>query len=136
MTRLALTYFAILFAIGFVLGTLRVMLLVPSLGPRNAELLEIPVMLVAIFFVGRWIARHCQGRKQAVGVGCMALALLLSAEVMLAAILFRKSPMEALLDKDPVSGAAYYVSLLLFAIMPAWMRRAIDDDDEPSKPSR
>ena len=118
MIRLAAIYFAIVFAVGFLLGTLRVILLVPNMGARNAELLEIPVMLVAIVFVGRWIAFRSASQRQALWTGFLALAMLLGAEVALAALLFRKPPMEALFNKDPVSGTAYYCSLLVFAIMP------------------
>ena len=121
MIRLAVIYFTILFAIGFVLGTLRVILLVPNMGARSAELVEIPVMLVAIYFAGRWIALRTASRRQALEVGCLALAILLVAEVSLAAILFRKPPMEALFNKDPVSGTAYYLSLVVFAVMPWWL---------------
>lgn len=116
--QLAIKYFAIIFATGFVLGTLRVMLLVPNLGARNAELLEIPVMLAAIFVVGRWIAFQSNSRQQAFRTGFLALAMMLGAEILLAALLFGKMPMDALLNKDPVSGSAYYLALLVFAMVP------------------
>lgn len=118
MNQLAIKYFAIIFATGFVLGTLRVILLVPNIGARNAELLEIPVMLAAIFLVGRWIAFQCKSRQQAFRSGFVALAMMLGAEVLLAALLLGKTPMDALLNKDPVSGSAYYLSLLVFAMVP------------------
>ncbi len=121
MIRLAATYFVFIFAIGFALGVLRVLLLVPSLGARNAELLEIPIMLVAIYFVARWVATKATSQRQAYGVGVLALAMLLTAEVALAAILFGKSPAEALFHKDPLSGTAYYMSLAVFALMPGWL---------------
>ncbi len=123
VVRLAGLYFAIIFATGFVLGTLRVIFLVPMLGPRYAELLEIPLMLAAVFLVGGWIGRLANNHKQALSVGFMALLLLLAAEIGLAAILFQKTPIEALFDKDLVSGTAYYLALLVFALMPAWLHK-------------
>ncbi len=116
--RMAAVYFAMVFGIGFVLGTLRVVLLVPKLGARAAELLEIPVMLVMVFLIGRWIGHRCQSRSQALSVGMLALIMLLGAEVGLAFALFGKTPAEALLEKDPVSGTAYYLALMVFAAMP------------------
>ena len=43
---LALAYFLIVFGAGFLLGTIRVLLLLPVLGERAAELLEMPFMLI------------------------------------------------------------------------------------------
>jgi hypothetical protein len=42
--KAAAAYFALVFGTGFVLGTIRVLWVVPQLGLRNAELLEQPIM--------------------------------------------------------------------------------------------
>jgi hypothetical protein len=54
----ALAYFAIVFGIGFLLGSIRVLWLVPQLGLRYAELAEMPIMLLAIFFAARWVTQY------------------------------------------------------------------------------
>ena len=123
LLRWAGQYYAIAFGAGFVLGVVRVVFLVPSMGVRVAELLEIPVMLVIISIAGLWIAAKLDSLKMAIQVGGIALALLLGSEVGLAALLFGKTPTEALFHKDPVSGAAYYLSLVAFAVMPWFMFR-------------
>ncbi|MCC6510169.1 MAG: hypothetical protein IT423_13770 [Pirellulaceae bacterium] len=125
MIRLGLMYFTIVFAAGFLLGTLRVMLLVPTLGARNAELLEMPIMLVVVYVVGSWVAGQANSRRQALAVGLLGLMILLTAEVGLAAVLFNKSPIDALFNKDPVSGTAYYLSLVVMAVMPAYRWRPL-----------
>lgn len=124
MIRLAITYFAIIFAIGFVLGTLRVILLVPAIGGRIAELLEIPIMLAAIYPVGGWIGRQAKSPREALIIGFSALAILLGAEILLAFFLFGKTPIDALFNKDPLSGTAYYLALLVYALAPWWLYRA------------
>ena len=53
-------YFAVVFGTGFVLGPIRMLWLVPRVGARTAELLEAPVMLVAIVLLARWVVRRCR----------------------------------------------------------------------------
>lgn len=54
----ALAYFAIVFGIGFLLGSIHVLWLVLQLGVRYAELTELPVMLIAVFFVARRVTQY------------------------------------------------------------------------------
>ena len=46
-------YFALAFGAGFVLGSIRVLWVVPRLGERTAELMETPIMLVVTVFAAR-----------------------------------------------------------------------------------
>ena len=48
-------YFALVFAAGFVLGTIRTLWVVPRVGTRKAELMETPIMLAVTIVVARWI---------------------------------------------------------------------------------
>ena len=112
-------YFAVVFTVGFVLGVIRISLLVPALGVRWAELLELPVMLLACY----WAARYFVGRygpfsaARRLGIGLLALALLLTAEVVLT-IALGQSIGDYVAGRDPVSGVAYLISLLIFAALP------------------
>jgi hypothetical protein len=47
-------YFALVFAVGFVLGASRTLWVVPRLGTRMAELMEMPIMLAVTIVVARW----------------------------------------------------------------------------------
>ncbi len=119
----ALVYFLIVFGTGFVLGTIRVLFILPLLGERTAELMEMPLMLAVIVVAARWITRRylqqAQSREQLV-VGLTAMNYMLAAEFLVGVTLRGLSPMEVWLNRDPVSGTAYYLSLLLFATMP-WL---------------
>ncbi len=116
-------YFGLVFGAGFVLGTLRVLWLVPHLGERRAELLETPFMLAVVVLAARWIVGHFALPPEArvrLAVGGAALALLLATELTLVLGL-RGLTLEAYLaGRDPVSGSAYAASLGLFAAMP-WL---------------
>ena len=54
----AAVYFLVLFALGFVLGTVRVVFVIPRFGQLAATLAELPVMLVAAYFICHWVLRH------------------------------------------------------------------------------
>lgn len=116
-----LTYFALVFAAGFVLGAIRVPFLVPRLGERTAELIEMPVMFVVIVISARFVVRrHGASPSVAalVSTGLIALALLVAAELLLAVVLQGRPLAEYIAAKDPVSGSVYLAMLLLYAAMP------------------
>ncbi len=119
----AAAYFGLVFGTGFVLGTIRVLVFVPQFGDRTAELLEMPLMLIAIALAARWTNRRFpdpKGPSTRLAIGLIALGLVLAAELVVGVALRGMSPAEALVNRDPVSGTAYYASLLLFAAMP-WL---------------
>jgi len=121
VARLALAYFASVFFIGFVLGVARTLWIAPRLGERVAELVEIPVMVVASFLVARVLmsrAAHVEIRAAAL-VGLAALGLLLCAELAVVAFVRGQTLVDYVASRDPVSGSAYAIALLLFAAMPA-----------------
>jgi hypothetical protein len=119
-------YFALVFGGGFLLGAVRVPLLVPRLGERVAELMEMPVMLVVIILSARFIIKRFAMPATAtvcLGTGLFALILLLTAELLLAAVLRGRSPAEYIASRDPVSGGVYLAMLVLFALMPLIVTR-------------
>ena len=126
LSKPALVYFLIVFGAGFILGTIRVLFVLPLFGERTAELLEIPLMLAVIVLAARWITRQyllqAQPREQ-LAVGWIALGCMLAAEFLVGLTLRGLSPMEIWFHRDPVSGTAYYLSLLLFAAMPRLLAR-------------
>ena len=75
----------------------------------------------------RWIVRRLAVPStpySRLGMGCVALGLLLIAEFTF--VLWRRgvSISEYLASRDPVSGTVYYVMLGVFAIMPLFVARS------------
>ncbi|MCG2720723.1 MAG: hypothetical protein L6290_01745, partial [Thermodesulfovibrionales bacterium] len=76
-------YFALVFTAGFVLGAIRTLWVGPQVGTRMAELMETPIMLVAIGLAARWVVRRLSVPYRVsirLGIGFIALVLLLTAE--------------------------------------------------------
>ena len=121
----SLTYVGLVFGAGFLLGTVRVLLVVPRLGVRGAELLEMPLMAVVILVAARHVVRRFQLPPQPavrLPVGATALVLVLGLELMVAVGLQGRTLAEAISERDPVSGPVYGALLGLFALMPALVR--------------
>ena len=119
-------YFGLVFGAGFLLGCIRVPFLVPHLGARVAELLEMPVQFVVIVFAARFIVRRFSlplDTAIRLGVGFVALGLAIAAELLLALVLAERSVGEYLASRDPVSGSVYLVMLLGFALLPLILAR-------------
>ncbi len=127
VVRAAARYSALVFGIGFVLGTVRVLLVAPRLGERMAELIEAPIMVFVSWLVARWLTRRYTGTRRPVSslaVGALALAFLLMLEVAVGSVLFGLSPGSALIKPDPVRTTSYYTALALFAVMPLFVSRS------------
>jgi len=119
-------YFALVFGTGFVLGAIRVPFLVPRLGERLAELIEMPFMFVVIWWSARCITNRFALPTTVgvrIGAGFIALCLLLAAEALLVVALQGQSLGQYIARRDPVSGSVYLVMLALFAFMPLIMAR-------------
>lgn len=115
-------YFALVFCVGFLLGVVRVLWLVPGLGERTAELLETPLMLVACFIFARLVVRRFPGKKRIeyLQSGAIALGLLLVFEFTVVLGLRGMSVTEYFSSRDAVSGLVYAASLVVFALLP-WL---------------
>jgi hypothetical protein len=119
-------YFAIVFGAGFVLGTIRTLWIVPRFGTRAAELMEAPVMLVVTIIAARWVARRLSLRftpAVRLGVGLVALGLLLSAELTGVLWLQGLTIRDYIASRDPVAGTVYIAMLAVFAVMPLLVAR-------------
>ncbi len=123
--RFAAVYFLLVFGAGFMLGPIRLFLLEPRIGTRAAELAEMPVMLAMIFLAARFcVRRFGTGMPDSglVASGLLAVLAMLGAELWVGTALRGLSVAAVFLERDPISGTAYYLSLVMFAAMP-WLLR-------------
>lgn len=114
-------YGAAVFGLGFVLGTVRVLWLVPRLGELAATLVELPVMLAASWWLcGRLIRRFSlpPAPVPRLAMGMTALALLLGAEAGLGLTLMGRSMVEQLAAWTAPAALIGLGGQLLFGLMP------------------
>jgi hypothetical protein len=126
VVKAAIAYFALVFGAGFFMGVVRVPFLVPRLGIRTAELLEMPLMFVAIVLSARFVVRRfalAPSVAVRLGTGLTALFLVVLAELSFAATLGGQTPAEYVAGRDPISGSVYLAMLCVFAAMPLILAR-------------
>jgi hypothetical protein len=124
--KAGILYFALVFGAGFALGPIRVFWVVPRVGVRIAELMEAPFMLAVIIVAARWIVRRLAvppAPSSRLGMGFIALGLLMTAEIILGYLLWGLSVTELITIRDPVSGPVFYALLGMLTVMPLLLAR-------------
>ena len=119
-------YFVLVFAAGFVLGTIRTLWIVPRVGPRTAELMETPIMFAVIVFAAHWVAERLllpPTVATRLGFGLVALSLLSITEFTVVLWLRGLTIRKYLASRDPVAGTVYLIMLGVFALMPLLVAR-------------
>ncbi len=114
-------YFVLVFGAGFVLGTIRVLWLVPALGTRTAELVEMPVMPAIVILSAQWVTQYVQVTPTALsqlGMGGMALAMVLALDFTVILWIRGLSFRQYVEMFDPIAGTTYFMMLGIFAVMP------------------
>lgn len=121
----AVIYWGIVFALGFVLGTVRVLWVIPRVGLLPATVLELPIILTASWFAAGWIVRRFAigGQREALILGGLAFVLLMAAECALAAVLAGESPAQWLAGLRQPHALLGLAGQMVFALMPWWRLR-------------
>lgn len=117
----ALIYFALVFAVGFLLGPPRVLWFEPWLGGAIAVLLEAPLLTSAMWFAARaasdW-ARVEGGWVSYLCIGVIALALQQVADLAVGFGLRGMTLTDQLTYFATPAGMIYAFTLVVFALMP------------------
>jgi hypothetical protein len=122
MIGAAFRYFGLIFALGFVLGTVRTVWLAPAIGATGAVLIELPIMLGASWLIARRLVTVPKVRTPlwALGTGALAFALLIAAEALLAITLAGQSLATWAGDPLRTPGWIGLAGQALFGLMP-WL---------------
>lgn len=118
--RAGLAYGLFAFALGFILGTMRVLLVAPRLGEGMAVLLELPLMLAACWWWAGWVVRRHQvdDRNRALAIGLIGFAVLMIGEIAVGIGMMGLSPTEWLADFAKPTPQLGLAAQLLAAAMP------------------
>ena len=114
-------YAVTVFAIGFALGAVRVLLLAPLVGPTIAVAVEAPIILTASWYVsGIWMKRLAISAeiRTRILVGAVAFVTLTVLEVAVSSGLFHRSIGEYLAGLRSLPGAIGLAAQLCFATLP------------------
>ena len=123
--KAGLTYFLLVFALGWVLGPTRELWAVPRFGRVAALLIEAIIMLIAMIVAARWVIRRFsvpQTFGATMSMGLVALGILLPAEIAGALWVRGLSLDEYLASFVTAPGVISLIMFLLFAAMPSLIR--------------
>src|SRR5271169_6317820 len=120
-------YFLLVSAVGWVLGPIRELWLVPHLGRTMGSLLEAPLMVIAMIVAAGWVLRRLDvpyALNARLAVGLVALGILLVAELTGVRWVRGISIREYLAGYATPSGLISLLLFLLFAAMPSLVERS------------
>jgi hypothetical protein len=126
-TKAGAFYAIIVFVIGFILGTIRVLLLAPRLGETIAVIVEAPVILAASWFVCRWCVDRLDVRRTVSARSLMSLVaflVLISVEVGMGAMFGRSlgDQLAAFKLSPGAIGLGTQVIFAMFPVIQGWRR--------------
>ena len=110
-----------MFAAGFAIGTVRVLLLVPQVGELPAVLLELPIMLGISWFVCATLIARLEVPPRIpprVTMGAVAFALLMLAELALSLALFGRTMNDFTQSLTTPHGMVGLAGQVIFGLMP------------------
>ena len=124
--KAGLVYFALVFAVGFLFGTLRVFALAPRLGEALAAVIELPVMLAVSWIVcTRLITGFSvpSGLAPRVVMGGVAFGLLMVAEIGVSILAFGRTIFEHFETYRTATAMIGLMGQLAFALFPVIQSR-------------
>jgi hypothetical protein len=122
----ATVYFLTLFALGFLLGSIRVLFVAPQIGVLGATLLEVPLMLAAASFLCRWAVGRWRVSPALAARGAMVLwflVLLVLFETLVGVALFGRTLGETWAGLATPAGLVGLTAQVIAALLPMLIGR-------------
>lgn len=119
--KAGIDYFAVVFATGFVLGTIRTMLLTPHVGELPAVGIELPIMLTESWLACGWALRRFTVSERFLPrlvMGDLAFGLLIGAETALGVLAFGRSLGEQMASYHELGAQLGLAAQVAFAAFP------------------
>lgn len=120
-------YFALVFVLGFVLGTIRTLFLEGRVGALTAAVIELPFMLGAAWVICGYVLRRIALRSATLDrmiMGATAFLLLMAAELAVSVLLLGRTAPEHLATYRLFDKQLGLLAQLAFAAFPLLWRQA------------
>jgi predicted MPP superfamily phosphohydrolase len=124
----ATAYFLAVFALGFVLGTIRVIFIMPRFGELIATLAELPVMLMASYHICLWALNHWGVPPRGAIRWTMVpifLVFLFTFEILFGLALFGRALSEQLAALATLAGALGLLAQVIAALLPVFVGKDV-----------
>ena len=128
-----ISYFALVFSLGFLLGIIRVIWLEPMAGTILAVVIELPFMLAASWFVCLFLVRRfhiVRNINERLIMGLVAFGLLMLGELLLSMMLQNLSPIEFLQKFELPENRLGLAGQIAFALFPIIQRYGAETVDK------
>ncbi len=119
--RVGFLYFLAVFAIGFLLGTIRILVLIPRLGELVSTFIELPILLSAAWLISDFLTTRFNVPSQwwvRLSMGIVAFGILMAAELGLAVWLFGSTVQEHFAAYQSLPKTIGLVGQVVFALIP------------------
>lgn len=119
--RVGFLYFVAVFAIGFLLGTLRVLVLIPRLGELVSTFIELPILLSAAWLISDFLTTRFNVPYQwwvRLNMGIVAFGILMAAELGLSVWLFGSTVQEHFAAYQSLPKTIGLAGQAVFALIP------------------
>ncbi len=120
--RAGLLYFALVFLVGFIMGTARTLVLQPKFGEATAIWMEVPFMVAVSVVAARFVVHRMAVPAQLgsrLMMGLIAFAFLMLAELFLGTLLAGSGPGITLAAMVSPARLPGFLMQLLFAALPS-----------------